>query len=330
MMNPGKARTALKRGALIAAANWQVVAIQSVADTTFKLLLAVPIVGGGLLVTLLLGRDLRDVLSGNLREMLFGISGMLMARPLALTSYLLGFLLVLGGGAALMFLVKGGTVAVLVGADRAAGQVERPPLRIASFRRAMGFSIEAFTGGAARLFRRYVVLGILLGLVYLVAAALCLLAAFGLYRLGGDRPLLLGSVAALGIALFVGLVTVVNVVYLLAQIIVAVDDGGVGAGIRDMARFIHGEFLKLSRVFGVTVLLLVLATLLSVAATWGFYLIAYVPLAGVIVLPLQLGAWLLRNLVFQYVGLTALSAYLSLYRGFSRNDADTAAASVFR
>ena len=40
MTHPGKARTALKRGSLIAAANWQVVAIQSVADTTFKLLLA--------------------------------------------------------------------------------------------------------------------------------------------------------------------------------------------------------------------------------------------------------------------------------------------------
>ena len=33
---------------------------------------------------MLLGRDLRDVLTGSLREMLFGIGGTLMARPLAL------------------------------------------------------------------------------------------------------------------------------------------------------------------------------------------------------------------------------------------------------
>jgi hypothetical protein len=330
MMHPGKARTALKRGALIAAANWQVVVIQSIGDTTFKLLLAVPIVGGGFLVTMLLGRDLRDVLSGNLREMLFGISSTLMARPLALASYLVGFLLVLGGGVMLMFLVKGGTVSVLAAADRAAGQIERPPLRVAGFRKAVAFSIETFTGGSARLFRRYLLLGILLGLVYVVAAALCLLIAFGLYRLGGDRPLLLGSVAALGIVLFVALVTIVNVLYLLAQIIMAVDDGGVGAGVRGVARFIRGEFMKVSRVFGVTILLLLVATLLSVAATWGFYLIAYVPLAGVIVLPLQLGAWLLRNLVFQYVGVTALSAYLSLYRRFSRDGADAPAVSLSR
>lgn len=321
MKHPGKARTALKRGALVAAANWQVVAIQSVADTTFKLLLLVPVVGGGLLVTMLLGRDLRDVLTGSLREMLFGIGGTLMARPLALTSYLVGFLLVLGGGVLLMFVVKGGTVSVLADADHAAGPIERPPLRVAGFRKAMAFSIETFTAGSARLFRRYLLLGILLGVVYVLSAAVCLFIAFGLYRLGGDRPLFLGSVAALGIVLFVALVTVVNVFYLLAQLAVAVDDCGVGAGLRGVTRFVRGEFSKLSRVFGFTVLLLLLATLLSVMATWGFYLIAYVPVAGVIVLPLQLLAWLLRNLVFQYVGLTALSAYLSLYRGFAQGGA---------
>ncbi len=330
MTHPGMARTALKRGALVAAANWQVVAIQSVADTTFKLLLAVPIVGGAFLVTMLLGRDFRDVVSGNLRDMLFGITGTLVARPLALTSYLLGFALVLAGGAFLMFLVKGGTISVLAAADRAAGPIERPPLRLAGFRKAMAFSIEAFTDGSARLVRRYLLLGVLLAVVYALAAGVCLLVAYGLYRLGGDRPLLLGSVAALGISLFVALVTILNVIYLLAQIIVAVTDGSVGAGGREVVRFLHREFWRLSRVFGVTVLLLVLATLLSVAGTWGFYLIAYVPLAGLVVLPLQLGAWLLRNLVFQYLGLMALSAYLSLYRGFARDNEDGVAVPASR
>ena len=321
MTHPGKARTALKRGSLIAAANWQVVAIQSVADTTFKLLLAVPIIGGAILVTTLLGRDFRDVLSGDMREMLFGVASTLAAHPLALASYLFGFGLVLAGGSGLMFLVKGGTVSVLVRADRVAGPVERPPLRVAGFRRAMHFSIEGFTGGSARFFRRYTFLGVLLSLVYTVVAGLCLAAAWGLYRLSGDRPLLLGSVAALGIALFIALVTVVNVVYLLVQIIMGIRDCAVGAATREVSRFVRGEFWKISRVFGVTVLLLVLAMVLSVAATWGFYLIAYVPLAGLIVLPLQLGAWLLRNLVFEYLGLTALSAYLSLYRSYSGDSA---------
>jgi hypothetical protein len=310
----GKARTALKRGSLVAAANWQIVAIQSAADTTFKLLLAVPVVGGGILVTTLLGRDFGDLLAGDLRHMLFGVAGTLAARPVALVAYLCGFGLVFAGGCGLMFLVKGGTVGVLALADGSAGPVERPPLRTAGFRRAMAFSIESFTAAAARLFRRYLLLGTILTVAYAVVAALCVSIAYGLYSLGGDRPLLLGSIVALGVGLFAALITIVNVLYLLVQVIVAVNDSSVRAGVGEVARFVHAEFWGLSRVFGVTVLLLLLLTVLSVVATWGFYLIAYVPLAGLIVLPLQLGAWLLRNLVFQYLGLTALAAYLSLYR----------------
>ncbi len=318
MTHPGRARTALKRGALLVAANWQVVAIQSVADTTFKLLAVVPILGGALLATLLLDRDVGEILAGNLRDTLFRVAATLAAHPFALASYLVGFLTVVAGGVVLMFLVKGGTVSVLARADRVAGAIERPPLRMATFRRGMQFSIERFTRGASYLFRRYLGLGLLLTGVYTVTAALCLLLAWGLYRLAaGDRPVLVGSVAALAFALFFVMTTIVNVLYLLAQIAVAVRDCGVTRAIAEVPRFIRGVTWKVMRVFLVTVLLLILATLLSLVAAWGFYLVAYVPLAGIIVLPLQLGAWMLRSLLFQYLGLTALGAYLSLYRSFA-------------
>jgi len=318
MTHPGKARTALKRGALLVAANWQVVAIQSVADSTFKILVAVPILGGALLATLLLDRDVADLLAGNLRDTLFRVAATLTAHPVALASYLSGFLVVVAGGVVLMFLVKGGTVSVLVQADRLAGPIEQPPLRLPAFRRGMQFSIEGFVRGASRLFRRYLGLGLLLTAVYTAAAACCLLLAYGLYRLGaGDRPVLAGSVAALAFTLFFFITTLVNVLYLLAQIALAVRDCGVARAVAEVPRFIRGETWKVMRVFLVTVLLLILATALSLAAAWGFYLIAYVPLAGIIVLPLQLGAWMLRSLLFQYLGLTAAGAYLSLYRSFA-------------
>jgi hypothetical protein len=48
---------ALKRGALIAAANWPVVVVQEIADSLFKVLLAMPLVGGIFLVALVLGRS---------------------------------------------------------------------------------------------------------------------------------------------------------------------------------------------------------------------------------------------------------------------------------
>ena len=40
----------LKRGALVAAANWQVTLIQATADSLFKLLIATPVFGGLFLV----------------------------------------------------------------------------------------------------------------------------------------------------------------------------------------------------------------------------------------------------------------------------------------
>ena len=52
------------------------------------------------------------------------------------------------GGATFTFLVKGGTVAVLVRADLDAPAVELPPLRVATVRRAAAFDLDRFTEGA--------------------------------------------------------------------------------------------------------------------------------------------------------------------------------------
>jgi hypothetical protein len=53
----------LKRGALVAAANWPIVLVQFVADTLFNALLMVPIAGGVLLVMLLVGAEPADLLA---------------------------------------------------------------------------------------------------------------------------------------------------------------------------------------------------------------------------------------------------------------------------
>jgi len=52
-------------------------------------------------------------------------------------------------------------------------------------------------------------------------------------------------------------------------------------------------------------------------ATTSLGLIAFVPFVGLAVLPLQLLAWLFRGIVFQYIGLSALGAYLHLYREYT-------------
>jgi len=52
----------------------------------------------------------------------------------------------------------------------------------------------------------------------------------------------------------------------------------------------------------------------SIVATAGLGLINLVPILGLAVLPLQLLAWIFRGIVFQYLGLTAIGAYVRLYR----------------
>ena len=111
----------LKRGALLAAANWPTVAIQFVAETTFQVLLAVPVIGAAILVAVLLGADLAELLQGSLRDIFTTIASTLMSEPVALVAFITAFAVVLLGGSVLMFLVKGGTVDVLVAAHESAG-----------------------------------------------------------------------------------------------------------------------------------------------------------------------------------------------------------------
>src|SRR5438477_12940726 len=103
----------LKRGALLAVANWPTIAIQFAAETTFQALLAVPIIGAAILVAALLGGDLTELLRGSLRDTFTTIAGTLMSEPVALIAFIAAFTIVLLGGSVLMFLVKGGTVDIL-------------------------------------------------------------------------------------------------------------------------------------------------------------------------------------------------------------------------
>ena len=143
----------LKRGALLAAANWQTIAIQFAAETTFQVLLAVPIIGAAILVAVLLGGDLADLLQGGLREMFTTIASALMSEPVALIAFIVAFTLVLLGGSVLMFAVKGVTVDVLLAANAETGPIEHAPIRIEALRGASRFTLERYLAGCARLFR---------------------------------------------------------------------------------------------------------------------------------------------------------------------------------
>jgi hypothetical protein len=313
----------LKRGALLAAANWPVVAIQFAVETTFQVLLMVPVVGAAILVAVLVGGDLAELLQGSPREIFTTIASTLWSEPIALVAFMTAFSLVLVGGSVLMFVVKGGTVEVLLAAHGAAGPIERQPLTFESIRSAACFSLQRFTEGCTRLYRHYLLLGIVLMVVYgLSVAGYMTFVVYG-YQAVAGRALVIGwtVIAAMAAALLVAWITVVNLLYLLTQIAMAVDGLGLGDAARAVGRFIRAEFRELVAVFIVVFGLVVAATLASALAWSGVGLIAFVPLLGLAVFPLQLAALALRGLVFQYLGLTALGAYLTLYVGHAERRA---------
>jgi hypothetical protein len=300
---------ALKRGALIAAANWPVVVVQEIADSLFKVLLAMPLVGGIFLVALVVGAEPVALMSLGWRDLIATIVGSLISRPLVLTAFLAAMSVVIVGGSLFVFLVKAGTVSVLVTGDRAAGPIERPPLHFSTVMTASAFSLETFEAGARALFPRYARLGIALITIYFVSGA-AYVAAVLASRSAGDS----WGMTALLTAGFVAWITVLNFVYLLVQIVIAAEDCNVTTAARRVAQFLRRARGPVAAVFFVVLGIVVFATGASLMATAALGLISFVPLLGLTVLPLQLAAWLFRGLVFQYVALSSIGAYLKLYR----------------
>jgi hypothetical protein len=311
MARTASPKLALKRGALITAANWQVVIVQFVADAIFTALLAVPVAGGAMLVVLTSGLAPGDVIRQGVRRAVPAVAAALLAHPGALAAFLAAVLLVLLGGSLLMAFIKGGTMAILVTSEAESGPIEQPPLRAAAVRRANRFSLEHATAGAQRLFGRFARLGGVLFLAYAVVLgiALAALVSGGSPESAWDAARIAGLTAGVGAA-----VTIINLLYLLTQIAITVDDCDVPTALGRMAGLLYARPVEIGIVFASTLSLLALGIAASLLATAALGLIAFVPFVGLAALPLQVAAWVVRSFVFQYLGLTALVAYVQLYR----------------
>jgi hypothetical protein len=309
----------LKRGGLLAAANWPVVVVQFAAQTTFQVLLAVPIVGAAVLVAIFLGGDLAHLLEGGMREIFATIASALGSEPFALAAFMTAFTIALIGGSVLMFLVKGGTVDVMLAASEKVGEIERQPLTLTIFTEAAAFSIARFLRGSGRLFPSYLRLGILLMVAYAATGAAYLAFVVYGYQAAGEGSLLIGwtFVAAAATVLLFLWITAINLTYLLLQIAIAAGRPALGEAARDVARFVRAEFRELSGVFFIVFGILVAAWFASALAWSGVGLIAFVPFVGLAVFPLQIVALLLRGLVFEYIGIMAMGAYVTLYQRYT-------------
>jgi hypothetical protein len=297
----------LKRGALVAAANWPLTIIQAVADSLFKLLVAAPLFGGIFLVALVVGAEPVTLLSLEWRDLTTTIAGSLLSKPIVLMAWVAALGVVVAGGSLFIFLIKAGAVSILVRGERDAGPIEHPPLLPDVVAEASAFSVDSFIEGARALFPSYARLGLLLLGLYL-ASGLGLVAVIVATR---DAGL---SVAALVTAMFVAWITLINLLYLLTQIVIASEGCSVASALRRVSGFVRRERRTVAGVFVIILALVVCATGASILATTLLGLIAFVPLFGFIFIPLSLLAWMLRAIVFQYIGLASIGAYLKLYR----------------
>lgn len=309
-------RAVLKRGALVTAANWPLVLIQFTADTVFKAVLAVPVLGGAFLVGAAAVGDPAELVTGDLRQIAEATLQALTVVPAALVAFVVALGIVIVGGAILMFMIKGGTVAILADAERRAGPVERPPLRLSSVATARCFSVDGFLDGCRHFARRYVALGSLLLTVYATCGGAYLLVLVWAYRSAATRGVSVAWTVATVLATLALLVTItaVNLLYVLTQTIMAADDTGVRTALRTVGCVVRARAVELLGIFGVVFVLVVLATVASVLAAAGLGLIGFVPVIGLLAFPLQVAAWLVRGVLFQYLGLTAVGAYLVEYR----------------
>jgi hypothetical protein len=302
-------KLSLKRGALVTAANWQVVLVQFVADTLFKTLVAVPIVGGLVLVALVVGGNPFELLRlDDLTQTVSAMVGVLLAQPVALAAFIAALGVILAGGSIMMFALKAGSVTVLLAGDRSAGAIEVPPLRLSALREANQATLERFTNGVRRLFMRYLRLGIALTMVYALIAVAYLALLFN-PSLPQVSPLIL-TLAGLSMLI---VITLVNFLYLLLQIMMAAEDCGVLEAVPHAGRLIRRRTKELGQVLAAILALMLLATGASILATTALGLIAFVPFVGLAALPLQVFAWLVRGVVFQYVGLTGVATYVRLH-----------------
>lgn len=315
-MHSGAIKSFLKRGALVTAANWEVVVIQFVAEAAFKALLVVPVVGAAFLLALLVGGSVLDLLGGGIQDALgLAITG-LQAHPGALSAYLIGLLIVVIGGSALMFRIKGGTVGVLVEAEHDAAAIERLPLTMARVRQAARFSLDRFGEDSDRFSRRFLGLGLLLLAVYALSGAAYVITVMAAYRWTTDPAwTVVGSITAAAASLAFGAwLTVVNLLYLLLQVLVVSNNWPVRTAARALPVLVMRQRRLIGGIFLVMLALVVLATVASVLATAALGFIGFVPIVGLAVLPLQLLAWLARGLLFQFLGLAALGAYAGVVR----------------
>ena len=300
-------------------ANWPTVVIEFAAESLYKLALGVPIIGGAFMVAVLLGADIRILVGESVKTTTDLVIASLFNAPIQLLAFVAAVGVVAFGGSIVMFVIKAGTLSVLVQGERAAGDLYRLPFRPESLRRSYAYRLDIVLQGCQHFGRRAAVLAAGLGLLYLaIGTAYVATVIFG-FRAAEQSawapawPLLVVIATSTGVIS----ITVVNFLYNLARVIVVNDDCSVRTALRRMRAFLIADARQVVGIFAVMSAVLALATAVSFTATASLALVGWVPIVGLLVWPLQAAAWIMRGLIFQYMSLSTLVAYQTQYRRFA-------------
>jgi hypothetical protein len=304
---------------LITLANWPTVLIDFIVESLYKLALAVPVIGGAFMLALLMGADIQTLLADGVMVAAERMLIPLGQAPIALLAFWCAFGVAAFGGEVLMFIVKSGTLAVLVQGERMAGEIQRPPLRLSTLRTAAAYTLDAVLQGARRFQRRAALLAAWLGGVYvLLGSAYFMAVTYGFQWAAASRwasvwPLLV----LVATSVFVVTLTAANLIFDLMRVVIITDDCRLSEAARRVRTFLLADARQVLGIFAVMALLHGVALGGSIVFTAGLSIVAWAPFVGIIVLPLQLAFWIVRGLFFQYAGLTTLSAYQTQYRRFA-------------
>lgn len=319
-MNTLPLRAALERGGLIAAANWPVILVDFGIDSLYKLAMSVPVLGGALMVGTIAGADLRTAVGEGIGATADLVLGSLASSPIALLAFLAALAVTAIGGEALSFIVKAGTLAVLVESDRDGGEIQDAPFDMDALRELNRFALATVIDGARRFARRAVTLAVGLGAIYtILGLGYVAVVTSGLRSAPGSRLAITWPVLVL-LATSAGLVaaTAASLAYDLLRVVIVTDDCSVRTALDRLRRFVIDDARQVIGIFAVVAGVQLVAGAVSVLATAGLTPIAYLPLVGLIIVPLQAAVWLLRGMLFQAMTTASVASYQTQYRRFSR------------
>ena len=313
-------RASVTRGVLMVLANWPVVLIDFASESLYKLAVSVPVLGASLGIAALIGEDLTLLLSQGVRATADVVLGSLVTAPVALTAFLLALAIVAIGGEAVMFVIKTGTLAVIVEADRQSGDVHELPFGNEAFDRAHVYRLEILLDAARRFSGRAIRLALWLGAGYGVVGLLYVaIVTEGLFS--GDSTWLPAWPLVVLVSTSVAVVTIAtfNIFYDLLRVVVVTDDCDVGVAVSRLKQFVIEDARQVLGIFLIIGGVQLLGSIGSLLAATGLALVGVVPLVSLIFVPLQAAAWVLRGLFFESLSLSALAACQTQYRRFSRD-----------